>query len=767
MNCAWLQEKRFHTTAAFLAVLVVLTLTGAATPASAQTYKVVYNLGDNIGDPVDPAAGPNFIAQGRDGNLYSTSWQGGTDDRGAAFKITPKGKLTVLDSFTFTNGLIPLGGLTLGTDGNLYGTTQQGGDSNCNLGFGCGTVFKVTPGGALTTLFVFPSDLSKGLYPYGAPIEGTDGNFYGTTEGNGGSVFKMTPAGALTTLHTFSGPDGGSVESGLIEGADGNFYGGSLAGGANGDGVVYRITANGTFTVLHDFTGTDGNGTWGLIQANDGNLYGATVAGGTSNAGVVFKITPSGTYTVLYNLNGTTDGLNPYSGLVQTTDGNFYGVAASGGTLGFGTIYKITSKGTYSVVHNFDSTTGETPEATLTQSTTGILYGDTYKGGQSVESCNGSCGVFYSLNIGATPFVRLVSTSGKVGSKIGILGQGFSSASVVKFNGVKATTVTRTGATFLLATVPTGASDGKVTVTTSSTTLSSAQTFTVHNSWGSGAVLPTALQGSATGVIGGKVYVVGGATNSAVVAINQIYNPATNKWTTGASMPTARFAAAGAVVNGILYVIGGNPNGSSQLSVVEAYDPKTNKWSTKSPMPTARDSIAAVIEDGIIYVIGGYNNSSHRLATVESYNPVTDTWAELAPLAVAKSSPAAGLLGSTIVAAGGLTNAGSVTGDNEGYNAVSNSWSNLTADPTPRQAGCAASVSGRLIFAAGTNGTPLNTVESFSAASNKWTTLDSIPQAVVGPGGAEVNGLLYCVGGSNNGGLFQGTVYNNLQIYQP
>jgi uncharacterized repeat protein (TIGR03803 family) len=768
MNCARLQEKRFRTTAAFLAAMVVLALTVAVIPASAQTYKVVYNFGSNTNDPITPGSGPNFIAQGRNGNLYSMSWQGGNDGRGAAFKVTLSGKLTVLANFVISNGDYPVGGLTLGSDGNLYGTTNQGGDPNCNLGLGCGTVLKITPAGKLTTLFVFPADNSNGSYPGAAPIQGSDGNFYGTTSvGLGGStLYKMTPAGTMTLLHQFNTTDGNDVVAGLVEGSDGNFYGGSFSGGTNGDGVLFKVTPAGGFTVLHNFAGTDGTSAWCLIQATDGNFYGVTGGGGSSNAGVVFKITPGGAYTVLHNLNGTTDGISPYSSLVQATDGNFYGVANGGGSLGFGTIFKVTSRGVYSVVHNFDATTGQNPESALTQDTNGILYGDTYRGGSGPENCNGTCGVLYSLKIGAAPFARLVSDSGKVGSKIGILGQGFSSASVVKFNGVRATTVTRTGTTFLLATVPAGASNGKVTVTTGSITLTSSQTFTVHNSWSSGAVLPTALQGSATGVIGGKVYVVGGATNSAIVAINQIYNPKTNKWTTGASMPTARFASASAVVNGVLYVIGGNPNGSSQLNVVEAYDPTTNKWSTKSPMPTARDSIGAAVEGGIIYVAGGYNNTDGRLTTVESYNPATDKWAEEAPLLVGKSEPAVGLLGSTIVAAGGLTASG-VTGDNEGYSSSKNSWSALKDDPTPRQSGCAATLSGHLYFAGGTNGTPLNVVESFNATSNKWTTLLPLPQAVVGPGSAEVNGLLYCFGGSNNGGVFQGSVYNYVQIYQP
>src|SRR5208282_1136004 len=318
-----------------------------------------------------------------------------------------------------------------------------------------------------------------------------------------------------------------------------------------------------------------------------------------------------------------TDGAEPYY-LALGADGNLYGTASYGGNTaaclqavaGCGTLFKITTAGVFKVLYTFDLTHGAFPQSSLTLHTDGIFYGDTAIGGAYNN------GVFFSLDVGFKPFVSLVTTSGQVGSKVGILGQGFSSSSVVKFNGVKATTVTRTGSTFLLATVPSGASDGKVTVTTGTTTLTSPQTFIVHNSWGSGAVLPTALQGPATGVIHGKVYVAGGATNSGSVAINQIYNPATNKWTTGASMPTPRFSTASGVVDNILYVIGGSTDGVTPLSVVEAYDAASNTWSTKASLPTATASPSAAVENGTIYVVGGYSNGA-RTASVESYNPVT------------------------------------------------------------------------------------------------------------------------------------------------
>jgi N-acetylneuraminic acid mutarotase len=429
-------------------------------------------------------------------------------------------------------------------------------------------------------------------------------------------------------------------------------------------------------------------------------------------------------------------------------------------------------KGVFSTLYLFNGSIGSGPVA-LVQHTDGLLYGDTTTGTGTGQSN----GIFYSWSIGAKPFIRLESTSGKVGSQVGILGQGFDSSSVVKFGGVAATSIMLTGTTYIVATVPAGAVDGKVTVTTGSTTLTSTKTYIVHDSWNSGAAMPTALDGPAVGVIKGKVYVVGGGTNSGTVAINQIYNPSTNKWTTGASMPTARFSTAYAVVNNILYVIGGTADGSTPLSVVQAYNPKTNTWSTKAPMPTATASASAVVKSGIVYVIGGYANGG-RTVNVESYNPATNTWTDLAPLPLGKSLPAVGLLGSTIVAAGGLDNSG-LTGDNEGYNSTLNTWSNLAADPTPRQASCSAAISGLLYSAggsgAGTFGTPLSVVESFSATAKKWTTLSSMPQAVLGPGSGIVNivtngvanNMLYCFGGSNDGRLGQGTVYNNVQIYQP
>ena len=605
-----------------------------------------------------------------------------------------------------------------------------------------------------------------------------NGDFYGVDQGvyagTYGIFYQITTKGKLTA-HPFDYTDG--YEPNLpTQGSDGNFYGTTQYGGGDAAcecGVVYKVTAGGKFTVLHVFTGYvsstayDGNRPIGvLVQANDGDFYGTTYQGGAYNEGSIFKISASGHYTLVYSFQFASPALLgqlPVAGLTLGTDGNLYGVTSRGGTNNYGTIFQLTPGGDVTFLYNFCSVAGcadgIVPETPLVQHTNGKFYGTA--SGNSL-----CCGVFFSFDMGLSPFVTLEATSGKVGTKVGIMGQGFSSSSVVKFGGVKATTFTLTGTTYIVATVPAGAVDGKVTVTTGATTLTSTKTFIVHNSWSSGAVMPTALQFPATGVIGSKVYVVGGVTNTAIVGNNQVYNSATNAWTNAAAMPTPVFGPASAVVGGILYVIGGyDTTSSTATGIVQAYNPTTNTWSTKTAMPTARGSAAAVVDGTAIYVIGG-NGTSLRLDTVEKFVPSTDTWTEETPLAVGKSEPSAGLLGTTIVAADGFTTGGN-TGDNEAYDTSTNVWSAKASDPTARNASCYGSISGLLYVASGYSGGPSSVTESYSATTNKWTTLTAIPQAVIAPGSAESGGRLYCFGGSNNGVPLAGTVYNYVQIYQP
>lgn len=239
-----------------------------------------------------------------------------------------------------------------------------------------------------------------------------------------------------------------------------------------------------------------------------------------------------------------------------------------------------------------------------------------------------------------------------------------------------------------------------------------------HNTWTSGTPMPTARLGAATGVIKGKVYVVGGASSTTVLNVNEIYDPKKNTWTTGAPMPTARLVPASAVVNNILYVIGGCDagcaTGTGAMTVVEAYDPVTNTWSTKSPLQTPTDSVYGVAVKGIIYVVGGYVPGVGRVGTVYSYNPPTDTWSQEASMKVGKSRPALGALGSKIIAAGKFGNSGFVS-DNESFTIAKNVWTTLAADPTARAAGCFWGIAGQLYVAGGgDNSGPLTLTEAYS-----------------------------------------------------
>ncbi|MGH9316813.1 MAG: choice-of-anchor tandem repeat GloVer-containing protein, partial [Thermoanaerobaculia bacterium] len=334
------------------AVLAVVATCLFAAAAVAQTYDVLKAF---TFTGLRPYAG---LIQGTDGNLYGTTYQGGTNGYGTIFRIDTNGKtLTTLHSFAGSDGANPYAGLIQATDGNLYGATLEGGQS------GYGTIFKIdTNGTTLTTLHSFA--YSDGAYPAGCLIQGTDGNLYGATLEGGasgyGTVFKIDTNGTtFTTLHSFAGSDGATPYAGLIQGTDGNLYGTTYRGGANNDGTIFKIHTDGTsFTTLHSFVGSDGVNLYaGLIQGTDGNLYGTTAFGGANNYGTIFKIDTNGsTLTTLHSFAGS-DGANPEPGLVQGTDGNLYGTTLSGGaTVYYGTIFKIdTSGSTLTTLHSFGS----------------------------------------------------------------------------------------------------------------------------------------------------------------------------------------------------------------------------------------------------------------------------------------------------------------------------------------------------------------------------------------------------------------------------
>jgi N-acetylneuraminic acid mutarotase len=289
-----------------------------------------------------------------------------------------------------------------------------------------------------------------------------------------------------------------------------------------------------------------------------------------------------------------------------------------------------------------------------------------------------------------------------------------------------------------------------------------------HNTWTSGTPMSTGVWCSMAAVLKDEIYVVGGENAaSTIVSDTQIYNPATTSWSTGVSLPTPLCDGAAAVVDSVLYIIGGSQDGTTSSDAVWAYSPKTKVWSSKAPMPTARESIGVAVEKNIIYIIGGVVDGS-RLNTVESYNPATNTWTEEAPLLAGKSEPSIGLVGTTIVTADGDTSSGD-NGNNESYDATTNTWTSLKSDPTGRNAACGHGIGAYLYvaggYAGGSPGTPaFNLTESFHLAKNTWKTLASMPQAELFGSSAVYKGQMYCIGGWAE---YEGTVLDNLQIYQP
>jgi len=302
--------------------------------------------------------------------------------------------------FPGNDGANPTAGLVQGSDGNFYGTTYQGGTSNS------GTVFRMSPGGSLTTVWAFHLDLNPavgdwdGINPYGGLVQDSSGYFYGTTLSGGtnngsGTVYQITAGGSLTNLHTFAVTgdpgDGFLPEAGLVQGSDGSFYGTTLSGGGIlNAGTVFRIDPSGNnYTILHSFTDTpDGaEPSAGLVQGTDGNFYGTTYAGGTKGDGTVFQITTNGTVTILHHFNqGIGDGAGPNGTLIQGSDGNFYGTTYTGGKYGgSGTVFRISSSGVYSNLYSFGAFPGDgaAPLAGLVQGSDGNFYGTTFQGGMT------------------------------------------------------------------------------------------------------------------------------------------------------------------------------------------------------------------------------------------------------------------------------------------------------------------------------------------------------------------------------------------------
>jgi uncharacterized repeat protein (TIGR03803 family) len=388
-------------------VVVFLTVVAATQLAPAQTLTVLHSF-TNSPDGAYPFAP---LLRDAAGNLYGSTFQGGSDAFGTVFKVNKAGSESVLFSFNTGDGAYPTQPLIRDASGNLYGVALEGNS-------GSGVVFKLSPSGKETVLYSFQGGFNNNpKVPGSGLLMDKAGNLYGTTISGGnpacnarstycGTVFKLAKNGKLTILYRFTGGSDGAAPSGsLLMDKAGNVYGATFVGGdlsctlagERGCGVVFKLDPAGKETVLHRFTGgADGafpGGGLGLVEDAAGNVYGTAGGGGEFGGactvgfnedygcGTVFKLDKTGKFTVLHRFsNDGTEGVNPNGGLVRDPAGNLYGTtvaAAADGTVG-GTIFKVSKTGKLTVLYNFAGlTNGATPQAGLVRDSAGNLYGTT------------------------------------------------------------------------------------------------------------------------------------------------------------------------------------------------------------------------------------------------------------------------------------------------------------------------------------------------------------------------------------------------------
>ena len=339
-------------------------------------------------DGANPLGG---LALDSAGNLYGTTSLGGSQNgrsaQGVVFKLNPAGRETLVHIFSDpVGGTQPNAGVILDLAGNLYGTTYYGGTA------GNGTVFKLDPAGSETVLHNFTGGVD-GAYPTSGVILDSAGNLYGTTPYRGtahrGVLYKLDASGNETVLHAFTGgSDGGHPAGGVVLDSAGNLF------GTTKTGVVFKFDTAGNFTVLYTFTGGAGGYDLesGVILDAAGNLYGTAYQGIGGNClqdglcGIVYKLSPSGQETTLHAFTGGDDGGSPLAGLILDSAGNLYGTTQVGGTAGFGVVFKVDPFGNETVLHSFlGPPDGNEPCAGVTMDSAGNLYGTTYKGGKQTE----------------------------------------------------------------------------------------------------------------------------------------------------------------------------------------------------------------------------------------------------------------------------------------------------------------------------------------------------------------------------------------------
>jgi uncharacterized repeat protein (TIGR03803 family) len=367
--------------------------------------KVLYSFTGGA-DGGNPYAG---VMADSSGNLYGTTYKGGTSNAGVVYKLTPTGQETVLYNFTGgADGGNLYAGVIADSAGNLYGTTQYGGTAP--FPYDGGVVYKLDTAGQETVLYSFDLQEVSGV-PYAGVIRDSAGNLYGASAG---AVYKIDASGSFTTLHNFpTGHGPWQLQGGLIRDSAGNLYGTAERGGAADLGGVYKVDPAGNLTVLYIFKGASAN-TYrgypnaGVIHDAQGNLYGTTPYGGVE--GMVYKLDVSGQETILYSFPPAPGGTEPLAGVTRDAAGNLYGATRDGGAANFGVVYKVYPAGRESTLYSFTGgAVGAFPESTPSVDLAGNVYGTTLGGGSGF-------GVVYKIDSAGKQTVLYTFTGGADGA---------------------------------------------------------------------------------------------------------------------------------------------------------------------------------------------------------------------------------------------------------------------------------------------------------------------------------------------------------------
>jgi uncharacterized repeat protein (TIGR03803 family) len=386
---------------------------GVAKTATAQNQEAnlisVAALGSSTATD-RPASPRGDLLLANDGNFYIATYAGGSAGVGAIARISPAGVVTVVHSLSGASaeGRTPYAKMMQASDGNLYGTTYLGGTD------GRGTVFRVSLTGDFATVYSFKAGAAEAILPYAGLVQASDGNLYGTTLRGGtndkGAVFRLSLSGTFTVLHSFAGNDGENPEGTLIVGPSGDLFGTTLGGGSGDRGTVFRVPLSGTLTSLYSFpslgafsaagvaiNATGANPRAGLLLATDGNFYGTAYQGGADGYGTVFRMTTAGAVSVVHAFTGASlGGAFPLAGVTQDVAGDLFGTTERGGPVNQGSAWRISSSNQFRILHGFQGSVndGSSPYTTLVP-LGGFLYGASYS-----DSTFGT-GAIFKLDVGS------------------------------------------------------------------------------------------------------------------------------------------------------------------------------------------------------------------------------------------------------------------------------------------------------------------------------------------------------------------------------